>query len=88
MRIKMSSVEVLKQVAEGKISAEDAHKLLNTKKLRLKVSTKGAVQLDGLRRFPVTLYAAEWEQVLAMTDEIKKFIVDNKTQLTEKGKEE
>lgn len=45
--------------------------------LHLKVSPKGAVQLDGLRRFPVTLYADEWEAVLARKDKILAFIAAN-----------
>lgn len=81
----MSQLELMKQVADGKISAEEAHKLMSAKKLKLKVSPKGAVQLDGLRRFPVTLYAAEWDQVLGMAEDIKKFISDNKGKLNEKG---
>jgi hypothetical protein len=80
----MSNLEVMKAVQEGKMTAEEADKLLKTKKLKLKVSLKGAVQLDGLRRFPVTLYAQEWEDVLGMADDIKKFIAANRMNLTEK----
>lgn len=81
----MSQLDLMKQVAEGKISAEEAHKMMNAKKVKLKVSTKGAVQIDGLRRFPVTLYKGEMEQILSMADEIKQFISDNKDKLNAKG---
>ena len=47
----------------------------------LKVSEKGGVSVYGLGRFPVTLYKEQWEKLLAMADEIKKFIADNKDRL-------
>ena len=49
--------------------------------LSLKVSEKGGVSVYGLGRFPVTLYKEQWEKLLAMADEIKKFIADNKDRL-------
>jgi hypothetical protein len=52
--------------------------------LSLKVSEKGAVSLYGLRRFPVTFYADEWEKVLAMADEIRRFVQDNEAKLKRK----
>jgi len=53
-----------------------------TRKVSLKVSTKGAVSLYGVGRFPVTLYAGQWEAVLNEADSIKAFIKANKTQLS------
>ena len=47
----------------------------------LKVSEKGAVSVYGLGRFPVTLYKEQWEKLLAMSDEIKGFIAENKDRL-------
>lgn len=85
----MTSLEVMKMVQDGKMTPEDAAKLLTKPKaLRLKVSVKGAVQLDGLRRFPVTLYAEEWRRVLGMQADILKFIEDNRAHLTEKSSNE
>ena len=54
------------------------------KALSLKVSEKKAVQLDGLRKFPVTLYKDEWFQVLGFADEIRAFIAAHDSEL--KGK--
>ena len=51
---------------------------------RLKVSEKGAVSLYGLGRFPVTLYQQQWEKLLGMTDEIKKFLLNNEGELSKK----
>ena len=54
---------------------------------RLAVSEKGAVSLYGLRRFPVTFYADEWERILGMADEIRAFIRENADALKRKGGE-
>lgn len=45
--------------------------------LTLKVGTKGGVSLYGVGRFPVTLYAGQWERVLDNADAIRKFILAN-----------
>ena len=50
----------------------------------LKVSQKGGISVYGLGRFPVTLYKEQWEKLLAMTDSIKAFIVENEHLLKKK----
>ncbi len=52
-----------------------------TKQRRLKVSEKGGVSIYGIRRFPITFYADEWDILLGMEDEIRKFIADNESGL-------
>jgi hypothetical protein len=52
--------------------------------LSLKVSEKGAVSLYGLRRFPVTFYADEWEKLLGMADDIRRFAGENEAKLKRK----
>ncbi len=47
----------------------------------MKVSEKGAVSVYGLGRFPVTLYQEQWLKLLAMAEDIKTFIADNKDRL-------
>ena len=49
-----------------------------------KVSEKGACSVYGLGRFPVTLYAGQWERLLGKADEIKQFLKDNTDTLTTK----
>lgn len=51
---------------------------------KLKVSTKGCVSAYGLGRWPVTLYASQWESLLSNADNIKTFIQDNKALLAAK----
>jgi hypothetical protein len=63
----------------------EALKEQKTRPIQLKVSQKGAVSLYGLGRFPVTLYKEQWESVLSMADEIRRFIVDHDAELKKKG---
>ena len=46
-----------------------------------KVSEKGAVSVYGLGRFPVTLYQEQWQKLLALSDQIKAFIEENRSKL-------
>jgi hypothetical protein len=52
--------------------------------LAFKVSDKGAVSVYGLGRFPVTLYQEQWDKLLAQTDELKRFINENRERLKKK----
>ena len=65
-------------------------KAKNKNRLRLKVSQKGAVSVYGLQaRFPVTLYAAQWEKLLLEmvdTGVLRAFIAENQSQLSYKEK--
>ena len=69
-----------KRIAELEAQLEEASK----PKLEVKVSNKGAVQINGLRRFPVTFYKGEWEVLFDNADKIKQFIKDNDKQLATK----
>jgi hypothetical protein len=72
----------------AKLEAENnALKAKNSGKLSFKVSTKGAVSVYGLGRFPVTLYETGWNRVLDAADDIRKFISVNSDKLS-KGKTE
>jgi hypothetical protein len=52
--------------------------------LSVKVSAKGAVSVYGLQRFPVTLYASQWEALLDKADGIRDFIAANTDSLAVK----
>lgn len=62
-------------------AANDAKR---NQKLSLKVSAKGAVSLYGLGRFPVTLYASQWERLLATAPQLQEFIQTNIASLAKK----
>jgi hypothetical protein len=59
----------------------EALKTRRSSAVSLKVSEKGAVSVYGLGRFPVTLYQEQWQKLLAMADDIKIFIEENKSKL-------
>jgi hypothetical protein len=52
--------------------------------MSLRVSEKGGVSVYGLGRFPVTLYKEQWKKLLDMSDDIRKFIEANDSQLKSK----
>ena len=59
-------------------------KARKTQDRRLQVSQKGAVSLYGIRRFPITFYADEWDIILGMADEVRTFISQHDTELKRK----
>ena len=54
---------------------------MREKKPEVKVSQKGAVQINNIRRFPITLYKNEWVKIFDIIDELKKFIEENDDKL-------
>lgn len=52
--------------------------------LSMKVSEKGALSVYGMGRFPVTLYKEQWLKLLAITEDLKKFIAENDSSLKTK----
>ncbi len=78
------SDEDLRAELERLRAENEALKSKQTRRLRLQVSQKKGVSLYGIRRFPVTFYADEWEKILGMAGEIRAFIGENEGQLTRK----
>ena len=52
--------------------------------ISLKVSSKGALSVYGLGRFPVTLYKEQWKKLLDMSDPIRAFIAEHDVELKAK----
>jgi hypothetical protein len=69
-----------KRIAELEKQLEEA----KNNKVQIKVSTKGAIQINGIRRLPITLYKTEMETILDMKEKIIKFIQENKDDLATK----
>ena len=68
----------------------ELEKQAGTKKsgrLEFKVSEKGGVSVYGLGRFPVTLYYEQWQRLLGTTEELTKFLEENKSKLKLKSSE-
>ena len=59
-------------------------KLAKKSTISFKVSDKGAVSVYGLGRFPVTLYGAQWDNLLAQVDTLKAFLKDHAKELATK----
>jgi len=59
-------------------------KKTNQKKIEIKVSTKGCVQINGIRRFPFTFYTEELKTILKMNDQLEEFMKDNVDELATK----
>ena len=53
--------------------------------LEFRVSEKGGVSVYGLGRFPVTLYYEQWTRLLGQSEELRKFLEENKSKLKLKG---
>lgn len=83
----METTEQLKAMIEAlryanaQLAAKAAGKQPKT---GLKVTEKGGVSCYGLGRFPVTLYASQWEKLLAKAEDIKAFIQANESKLAKK----
>ena len=60
---------------------EENQQLKKKKQMSLKVSEKGAVQINGIRRFPITLYRSEIQEIFSKKNEIETFIEENSNQL-------
>lgn len=70
------------QAELARLRAEnEALKQKRSNSVSIKVSEKGAVSVYGLGRFPVTLYQEQWQKLLAMADQIREFIEENRSKL-------
>lgn len=78
------SDEDLRAELERLRAENEALKSKTPRELRLQVSAKKGVSLYGIRRFPVTFYADEWEKILGMSDEIRAFIQSHGAELSRK----
>lgn len=55
-----------------------------TSRVSFKVSEKKAVSVYGLGRWPITLYAGQWDRLLSQADALRSFIADNRGRLAVK----
>ncbi len=73
------------QAELARLRAEnEALKTKRNSAVSMKVSEKGGVSVYGLGRFPVTLYQEQWTKLLALSEDIKTFIEENKSKLKAK----
>ncbi len=69
----------------AKLQADNAAlRHASDRKLSCKVTGKGGVSVYGLGRFPVTLYASQWDKLLSGADLVKAFLAANRALLSTK----
>ena len=71
----------------SKLSKEELIALVNeakNKTLSVKVAAKGGISVYGLGRFPVTLYASQWERLIKSIDMVTDFISSEPDGMTRK----
>ena len=49
--------------------------------LTFKVGAKGGVSVYGLGRFPVTLYASQWDALIAALPDLQRFLDAHRSEL-------
>jgi hypothetical protein len=83
----MAELQALKSERAGdkaKIAELEAKQKRGPTPVRCKVSEKGCVMVLGgkIRKYGMTYYASEWQNVIDNIEMIKKFIADNKSVLS------
>ena len=68
-------------VSDRRASAPAARSGKKPVKVSIRVTQSGEVAVSGLSRFPVTLHKSQWERLLAMSGEIREFIVAHEGEL-------
>ena len=72
---------------QAKLAAKSEAKAISFKVTAKKEDgsgTDGAISAYGLGRFPVTLYAGQWERLMAHADALKAFIAANSAIISRK----
>lgn len=82
------TVEELLAIIAAKNTEIEALKVAKPSgKITLKIGQAGGLSVYGLGRFPTTLYASQWERLIAdeTIADIRKFLADNAGSLKRKG---
>ena len=69
---------------EELMEALETERTKTEKNIVVKVCPKGCVQVNGIRKFPITFYKNEWETLFSLRERIETFIVDNDEALATK----
>ena len=69
---------------EELMAALQPEKEKSQKQIVVKVSPKGCVQVNGIRKFPITFYKDEWVTLFSLQERIESFIAENDTLLATK----
>ena len=79
-----SQAELLQmlQAAQAQIAALESKP---ARKISFKVTDKGGCSVYCMGRFPVTLYATQWRQLISALPELEAFLKANAARLTTKA---
>jgi hypothetical protein len=81
----MAILQDLTQKSNAELVAMiEAMRAQSTQRLTCKVTEKGGLSVYGLGRFPVTLYASQWDRLLTATPAIRDFMTAHASQLATK----
>lgn len=80
----MTVAEMKAQIESLKAQLTDARKAQGAE-IKFKISDKGGLSVYGLGRFPVTLYAGQWERLIEAIPSVKTFLETHKAQFATKG---
>ena len=69
---------------EELMEALETERTKTEKNIVVKVSPKGCVQVNGIRKFPITFYKNEWETLFSLKDGIVAFINEHDAELKTK----
>jgi hypothetical protein len=69
---------------EELMEALETERKKTEKSIVIKVSPKGCVQVNGIRKFPISFYKNEWETIFSLQERIEAFIADNDEALATK----
>lgn len=81
--LKMSTPDEIRAMVEEikKLKSENEEYKKRVRPVTFEVSERGAISVFGLGKNPQTLYKIQWERILENSDQLKKFIADNKAHL-------
>ena len=79
------AVDMTNMSREELMEALETERTKTEKNIVVKVSPKGCVQVNGIRKFPITFYKNEWEILFSLRDRIENFIVENEDALAIKA---
>ena len=81
MDAKLAALLARAEAAEAQVASLQ---IASNGKLTLKVSTKGAMSVYGLQRWPVTLYREQWERLIAAVPQLQAFLRGHDSELARK----
>lgn len=64
-----------------KLKAENDEFKRRQRPVTFSITEKGAVAVNGIGKYPFSLFRSQWERVLEHSEQLKRFMKDNEMQL-------